>query len=136
MRAVEGKACPAHFLFVEGPVPRRNREATLFLVHDALHGGRFFARVGHCCRGNLREQLVHRRHRPGSLVVQLKIGMRGVAQQSGALRAHLDDARHHSAIVILAPVAASPERYLHQPLSHGTILQGVQRRLPSRIRQA
>ena len=61
LRAVEGEASPAHFLLVEGPIPRRNREAALFLVHDGLHRRRFFARVGHRCRGDLRQQLVHRR---------------------------------------------------------------------------
>ena len=124
-----------HLFGVEVPVPRGQREATLFLVDDGLHVGGLFAGVGDGGRGRLGEQPVDRRHAADGLIFQLVGGMVRVAQQHGALGPQPGDARDDGGVVELAAVAVAGERGFHDPLAQGAVLKRGERGLTGGVEQ-
>ena len=125
----------AHLLGVVGPVPGGELEAALLGVDQLLHVGCLLPGVGHGRRGEVIQQLVHRRGGLGGLVLQHVAGVVGVAQQLGAFGAQPGQLGHHLAVVELAAVAAAVERGVHQLFAQGAALQRRQRRLARGVLQ-
>ena len=137
LRLVEGVAGGADFFRVKIPVAGGGGEAARFAgefgVNDLLNVRGLFARVGDGGRGELGEEGFGGGDVFGGLVFEDVVGVRGVAEEGGALGAESGESGDVGAVIEFAAAAAAGERGAQDELAAGAIGERRERGLAAGV---